>query len=61
MKSFLIVLNILLAGAVIWGGAGFIKNISSGKPKTTFTVKKRNPKTARISPAADHPEKPLKI
>jgi len=44
MKIFLIFLNILLAGAVVWGGIGFVKKLSPGSPKTAFTVKKRKPK-----------------
>ena len=49
MKSLLIVLNILLAGAVVWGSVGFIKKLASSGAKTSFTVKKRVPKTARIT------------
>ena len=56
MKIFLILLNILLAGAVVWGGIGFVKNLSPGGTKPAFTVKKRNPKPA--SAAVVRTEKP---
>ena len=52
MKSILIVLNILLAGAVLWGGVGFVKNLSFNRPKTAFTVKKRNPGEKKAAAAA---------
>ena len=47
MKSILIVLNILLAGAVVLGGVKFIRNLSPGASKPAFTVKKRVPKSAK--------------
>lgn len=52
MKSILIVLNILLAGAVVLGGVKFIRNLSPGAAKPAFTVKKRVPKTAKTTSAA---------
>ena len=52
MKSILIVLNILLAGAVLWGGVGFVKNLSFSQSKTAFTVKKRNPGEKKAAAAA---------
>ena len=52
MKSILIVLNILLAGAVVLGGVRFIRNLSPGASKPAFTVKKRVPKTAKITSTA---------
>ena len=69
MKTLLIVLNILLAGAVVWGSVGFIKKLSPGGAKTTFTVKKRVPKTARLSSTVkrdirlkkSHPAHPGKV
>ena len=47
MKSILIVLNILLAGAVVLGGVKFVRNLSPGASKPAFTVKKRVPKSAK--------------
>ena len=61
MKTLLIVLNILLAGAVVWGSVGFIKKLSPGGAKTTFTVKKRVPKTARLSSTVKRDITPEKI
>ena len=49
MKSIVIMLNILLAGAVVLGGVKFIRNLSPGGSKPAFTVKKRVPKTAKIT------------
>lgn len=52
MKSILIMLNILLAGAVVLGGIRFIRNFTVGASKPAFTVKKRVPKTAKITSSA---------
>ena len=49
MKTILIILNLLLAGAVLWSGARFVQGIS-GEPKpAAFTVKKRVPKTQKAT------------
>ena len=50
MKSILIILNVLLGCAVLWGGVNFFRNLVPSRPKTAFTVKKRK----------EHPQK-LKI
>ena len=57
MKIILILLNILLAGAVVWSGAGFVTKLSPGSRTTAFTVKKRTPKPAGAA-AAVRTEKP---
>lgn len=49
MKSILIMLNILLAGAVVIGGVRFIRNLANSPSKPAFTVKKRIPKNAKIT------------
>ena len=54
MKSILIILNILLAGAVVLGGVRFIRNIAGSPSKPAFTVKKRVPKTAKITSQVKH-------
>lgn len=43
MKSILIVLNLLLAAAVVWNGLRLFGNVLKENPKTSFTVKKRKP------------------
>ncbi|MBQ9338313.1 MAG: hypothetical protein IJS14_13565 [Lentisphaeria bacterium] len=43
MKIVLVVLNILLAGLVLWSGVNFFKDLTQGSKKTAFTVKKRDP------------------
>lgn len=46
MKSILIVLNLLLAAAVVWNGLRLFGNVLKENPKTAFTVKKRKPAAA---------------
>jgi len=53
MKSILIMLNILLAGAVVLGGVRFIRNLTDSPAKPAFTVKKRIPKNAKITSLAN--------
>ena len=50
MKSVLIILNVLLGCAVLWGGVRFFRSLVPSQPKTAFTVKKRkaNPKKLTI-------------
>lgn len=50
MKSILIILNVVLGCAVLWGGVRFFRNLVPGQPKTAFTVKKRkaNPQKLKI-------------
>lgn len=49
MKTILIILNILLAGAVVWGSVGFVKKLSPVQNKAGFTVKKRSPKAKKTA------------
>ena len=44
MKTLLVIVNILLAAAVVWEGVRFFKNLSPAQPKAGFTVKKRDRK-----------------
>ena len=48
MKSILIILNVLLGCAVLWGGVRFFRNLVPSQPKTAFTVKKRKAKTQKL-------------
>ena len=50
MKSILIILNVVLGCAVLWGGVRFFRNLVPGQTKTAFTVKKRkaNPQKLKI-------------
>jgi|GEM_PF-565050 len=47
MKSILIILNLLLAVAVLWSGARFVRGLSGNPKPAAFTVKKRVPKTQK--------------
>lgn len=48
MKSILIILNVLLGCAVLWGGVRFFRNLVPSQPKTAFTVKKRKAKPQKL-------------
>ena len=49
MKIILIILNLLLAGAVLWSGARFVQDISGKSQPAAFTVKKRVPKNQKAA------------